>query len=81
MCFIDIEDDDDDRYDAAYAVDLIQNERSIPARQDSFDAETVTSTRNVYYEEDNGMSPTIPRKEASNNVVIVKNTHNVYYEA
>ena len=80
MYFIDIEDDDDDGYDAVYADDLIRNDRSIPARQDSVDAETVTATRNVYYGEGNGITSSIPRNGESKNIEVIKNTHNVYYE-
>ena len=59
----------------------MQNDRNIPVREDSFDAETVTSTRNVYYDEGNGMTSAIPTTGQSKNIGIVKNTHNVYYEA
>ena len=81
MYFIEIEDDDDDGCGTAHDYDGIKNDRSIPTRQDSFDDETVTSTRNVYYEEGNEISPAMPSKGESRNITIIKNTHNVYYEA
>ena len=80
MYFIEIE-YDDDGYGTAHEDDGIKNDRSIPTRQDSFDDETVTSTRNVYYEEGNGISSAMPRNAESQNIGIIKNTHNVYYEA
>ena len=77
--FVDIE-DEDDGYDVAYADDWMQNNRNIQPRQGSLDIEPLTSTSNIYYDENNEVHSAMPTQGQSSDLEIVQNTHNIYYE-